>query len=81
MPVAYNEKISSHRLRPVQVSEWHKKLEEARLQELRKNRELMAQREEIKYLKNLVAEQERSISNLEEELVQQNNVKRCSSIT
>ncbi|XP_053361681.1 centrosomal protein of 290 kDa isoform X6 [Clarias gariepinus] len=56
------------------VSEWHKKLEEARLQELRKNRELVAQREEIKYLKNMVAEQESSISRLEEELVQQNNL-------
>ncbi|MCI4380375.1 hypothetical protein PGIGA_G00239070 [Pangasianodon gigas] len=56
------------------VSEWHKKLEEARLQELRKNRELVAQREEIRYLKNMVAEQERSISSLEEELVQQNNL-------
>ncbi|KAG7329538.1 hypothetical protein KOW79_007712 [Hemibagrus wyckioides] len=56
------------------VIEWHKKLEEARLQELRKNRELVAQREEIRYLKNMVAEQERSISSLEEELVQQNNL-------
>ncbi|KAF5897955.1 centrosomal protein [Clarias magur] len=56
------------------VSEWHKKLEEARLQELRKNRELVAQREEIKYLKNMVAEQESSIGRLEEELVQQNNL-------
>ncbi|KAK3535966.1 hypothetical protein QTP70_022859 [Hemibagrus guttatus] len=56
------------------VIEWHKKLEEARLQELRKNRELVAQREEIRYLKNMVAEQERSICSLEEELVQQNNL-------
>ncbi|GAA6084750.1 centrosomal protein of 290 kDa isoform X1 [Tachysurus ichikawai] len=56
------------------VMEWHKKLEEVRLQELRKNRELVAQREEIRYLKNMVAEQERSISSLEEELVQQNNL-------
>ncbi|XP_062856826.1 centrosomal protein of 290 kDa [Trichomycterus rosablanca] len=56
------------------VSEWHKKLEEARLQELRKNRELVAQREEIKYLKNMVAEQEHTISSLQEELVQQNNL-------
>ncbi|KAK1803971.1 hypothetical protein P4O66_003906 [Electrophorus voltai] len=56
------------------VSEWHKKLEETRLQELRKNRELVAQREEIRYLKNMVAEQEHTVSTLEEELVQQNNV-------
>ncbi|XP_046705257.1 centrosomal protein of 290 kDa isoform X3 [Silurus meridionalis] len=56
------------------VTEWHKKLEEVRLQDLRKNRELVARREEIKYLKNMVAEQERSISSLEEELVQQSNL-------
>ncbi|KAI4894866.1 hypothetical protein NFI96_019180 [Prochilodus magdalenae] len=56
------------------VSEWHKKLEEARLQELRRNRELGAQKEEIRYLKNIAAEQERTISSLEEELVQQNNL-------
>ncbi|XP_066505194.1 centrosomal protein of 290 kDa [Hoplias malabaricus] len=56
------------------VSEWQKKLEEAHLQELRKNRELVAQREEIRYLKNLVAEQEHIISSLEEELVQQNSL-------
>ncbi|XP_017573181.1 centrosomal protein of 290 kDa isoform X7 [Pygocentrus nattereri] len=56
------------------VSEWHKKLEEARLQELRKNRELGALKEEIRYLKNMAAEQEHTISSLEEELVQQNNL-------
>ncbi|XP_030637377.1 centrosomal protein of 290 kDa [Chanos chanos] len=56
------------------VSEWHKKLEEARLQELRRSRELGMQREEIRYLKNMVAEQERTISSLEEELVQQKNL-------
>lgn len=57
------------------MTEWHKKLEEGRLQELRKNRELGAQKEEIRYLKNMVAEQEHTISNLEEELVQQKNVR------
>ncbi|XP_043083956.1 centrosomal protein of 290 kDa isoform X2 [Puntigrus tetrazona] len=56
------------------VSEWHKKLEDVRLLEMRQSRELGAQREEIKYLKNIVAEQERTISSLEEELVQQNNL-------
>ncbi|XP_052399727.1 centrosomal protein of 290 kDa isoform X2 [Carassius gibelio] len=56
------------------VIEWHKKLEEVRLLEMRQSRELGAQREEIKYLRNIVAEQERSISGLEEELVQQNNL-------
>ncbi|XP_059401831.1 centrosomal protein of 290 kDa isoform X2 [Carassius carassius] len=56
------------------VSEWHKKLEEVRLLEMRQSRALGAQREEIKYLRNIVAEQERSISGLEEELVQQNNL-------
>ncbi len=57
------------------MSEWHKKLEDTRLLEMRQSRELGAQREEIKYLKNIVAEQERTISGLEEELVQQNNVR------
>nr|XP_005163077.1 centrosomal protein of 290 kDa isoform X2 [Danio rerio] len=56
------------------VSEWHKKLEDVRLLEMRQSRELNTQREEIKYLKNCVAEQERTISGLEEELVQQNNL-------
>ncbi|XP_051548638.1 centrosomal protein of 290 kDa isoform X2 [Myxocyprinus asiaticus] len=56
------------------VSEWHKKLEDFRLVEMRQCRELGAQREEIKYLKNIVAEQEHTISGLEEELVQQNNL-------
>ncbi|XP_055047695.2 centrosomal protein of 290 kDa isoform X3 [Misgurnus anguillicaudatus] len=56
------------------VVEWHKKLEDIRLAEMRQSRELAVQREEIKYLKNVVAEQERNISSLEEELVQQNNL-------
>ncbi|XP_057185912.1 centrosomal protein of 290 kDa isoform X2 [Triplophysa rosa] len=56
------------------VSEWHKKLEDVRLVEMRQSRELGVLREEIKYLKNIVAEQERTISSLEEELVQQNNL-------
>ncbi|KAM9376220.1 centrosomal protein of 290 kDa [Pholidichthys leucotaenia] len=56
------------------VTEWHKKMEEARLQELRKGRELMVQKEEIHYLRNLVAEQERSVRLLEEEIVQQNTL-------
>ncbi|KAM8750943.1 centrosomal protein of 290 kDa isoform 7-T7 [Acanthopagrus schlegelii] len=54
------------------VNEWHKKMEEARLQELRKGRELVVQKEEIRYLKNLVEEQERNIRSLEEDMVQQN---------
>uniref|UniRef100_A0A665VRH7 Centrosomal protein 290 n=1 Tax=Echeneis naucrates TaxID=173247 RepID=A0A665VRH7_ECHNA len=56
------------------VTEWHKKMEEVRLQDLRKGRELMVQKEEIRYLKNLVEEQERSIRSLEEEIVQQNTL-------
>uniref|UniRef100_A0A8C2XPM7 Centrosomal protein 290 n=1 Tax=Cyclopterus lumpus TaxID=8103 RepID=A0A8C2XPM7_CYCLU len=56
------------------VTEWHKKMEEARLQELRKGRELVVQKEEIRYLKNLVEEQERTIRSLEEETVQQNTL-------
>lgn len=58
-----------------QVTEWHKKMEEARLQELRKGRELVVQKEEIRYLKNLVSEQERTIQSLEEDIVQQNTVR------
>ncbi|XP_037623210.1 centrosomal protein of 290 kDa isoform X2 [Sebastes umbrosus] len=54
------------------VTEWHKKMEEARLQELRKGRELVVQKEEIRYLKNLVEEQEQTIRSLEEDIVQQN---------
>uniref|UniRef100_A0A8C9ZPV9 Centrosomal protein 290 n=1 Tax=Sander lucioperca TaxID=283035 RepID=A0A8C9ZPV9_SANLU len=54
------------------VTEWHKKMEEARLQELRKGRELVVQKEEIRYLKNLMEEQERTIRSLEEDIVQQN---------
>lgn len=50
-------------------------MEEARLQELRKGRELVVQKEEIKYLKNLVEEQERTVRSLEEELVQLNTVR------
>ncbi|KAM7415149.1 hypothetical protein PAMA_019800 [Pampus argenteus] len=56
------------------VTEWHKKMEEARLLELRKGRELVVQKEEIRYLKNLVAEQERTIQTLEEDIVQQNTI-------
>ncbi|XP_074532941.1 centrosomal protein of 290 kDa [Halichoeres trimaculatus] len=54
------------------VTEWHKKMEEAHLLELRKGRELVVQKEEIRYLKNLVEEQERTIRSLEEENVQHN---------
>ncbi|XP_070763229.1 centrosomal protein of 290 kDa [Enoplosus armatus] len=54
------------------VTEWHKKMEEARLQEMRKGRELVVQKEEIRYLRNLVEEQERTVRLLEEDIVQQN---------
>ncbi|KAM4734688.1 centrosomal protein of 290 kDa isoform 9-T10 [Anableps anableps] len=54
------------------VTEWHKKMEEARLQELRKGRELVVQKEEITYLKKLVEEQDRTIRSLEEDVVQLN---------
>ncbi|XP_053112327.1 centrosomal protein of 290 kDa isoform X2 [Hemicordylus capensis] len=53
------------------VIEWHMKIEELRLQELKLNRELAKQKEEIKYLNNILSEYDRTISNLEEELVQQ----------
>uniref|UniRef100_A0A803TDJ2 Centrosomal protein 290 n=1 Tax=Anolis carolinensis TaxID=28377 RepID=A0A803TDJ2_ANOCA len=54
------------------VIEWHMKIEELRLQELKHNRELVTKKEEIKYLNNILSEYERTISNLEEEIVQQN---------
>lgn len=50
-------------------------MEELRLQDLKQNRELGVQKEEIKYLKTIIAEQERTISSLQEEVVQQNNVR------
>ncbi|XP_029009885.1 centrosomal protein of 290 kDa isoform X2 [Betta splendens] len=56
------------------VTEWHKKMEDVRLQELRKGRELAAQKEEIRHLKNLVEEQERAICMLEEDIVQQHTL-------
>lgn len=59
----------------LKVTEWHKKMEDTRLQELRKSRELVAQKEENQYLKNLVAEQERTICSLEKDIVQQNTVR------
>ncbi|KFO83587.1 Centrosomal protein of 290 kDa, partial [Buceros rhinoceros silvestris] len=54
------------------VIEWHMKMEELRLQELKLNRELVKQKEEMKYLQNIISEYECTISNLEEEIVQQN---------
>lgn len=55
--------------------EWHKRMEEARLQELRKGRELVVQKEEISYLKKLVEEQDRTVRLLEEDIVQLNSVR------
>ncbi|KAM7129001.1 centrosomal protein of 290 kDa isoform 2-T2 [Ciconia maguari] len=54
------------------VTEWHMKMEELHLQELKLNRELVKQKEEVKYLRNIISEYERTINNLEEEIVQQN---------
>ncbi|XP_011816655.1 PREDICTED: centrosomal protein of 290 kDa [Colobus angolensis palliatus] len=54
------------------VINWHMKMEELRLQELKLNRELVKDKEEIKYLNNIISEYERTISSLEEEIVQQN---------
>lgn len=50
------------------------KIEELRLQELKLNRELVKDKEEIKYLNNIISEYEHTISSLEEEIVQQNKV-------
>ncbi|XP_050179724.1 centrosomal protein of 290 kDa isoform X4 [Myiozetetes cayanensis] len=54
------------------VIEWHMKMEELHLQELKLNRELVKQKEEVKYLCNIISEYECTINNLEEEIVQQN---------
>ncbi|XP_062348044.1 centrosomal protein of 290 kDa isoform X5 [Cinclus cinclus] len=54
------------------VIEWHMKMEELHLQELKLSRELVKQKEEVKYLHNIISEYECTISNLEEEIVQQN---------
>ncbi|KAM6321171.1 centrosomal protein of 290 kDa [Aegotheles albertisi] len=54
------------------VIEWHMKMEELHLQELKLNRELVKQKEEVKYLQNIISEYECTINNLEEEIVQQN---------
>ncbi|NWI97570.1 CE290 protein, partial [Pitta sordida] len=54
------------------VIEWHMKMEELHLQELKLNRELVKQKEEVKYLHNIISQYECTINNLEEEIVQQN---------
>nr|XP_021531304.1 centrosomal protein of 290 kDa isoform X2 [Aotus nancymaae] len=54
------------------VINWHMKIEELRLQELKLNRELVKDKEEIKYLNNIISEYEHTINSLEEEIVQQN---------
>uniref|UniRef100_A0A250Y8C4 Centrosomal protein of 290 kDa n=1 Tax=Castor canadensis TaxID=51338 RepID=A0A250Y8C4_CASCN len=54
------------------VVNWHMKIEELRLQELKLNRELVRDKEEIKYLNNIISEYEQTINSLEEEIVQQN---------
>lgn len=56
------------------MTEWHKRMEEAHLQELRKSRELVVQKEEITYLKKLLEEQEKTIKSLEEDIIQLNAV-------
>ncbi|NWS56235.1 CE290 protein, partial [Chunga burmeisteri] len=53
------------------VIEWHMKMEELHVQELKLNRELVKQKEEVKYLHNIISEYEHTINNLEEEIVQQ----------
>lgn len=50
------------------------KMEDLHLQELKLSRELVKQKEEVKYLRNIISEYECTISNLEEEIVQQNKV-------
>ncbi|XP_054242737.1 centrosomal protein of 290 kDa [Indicator indicator] len=54
------------------VIEWHMKMEELHLRELKLKREVVEQKEEVKYLRNIISEYESTINNLEEEIVQQN---------
>ncbi|XP_072341038.1 centrosomal protein of 290 kDa isoform X5 [Scyliorhinus torazame] len=56
------------------VIEWHKKIEDLRLQDLKMNRCINRQNEELKYLNSLITEQEHTINNLEDETVQQNKL-------
>ncbi|XP_017293932.1 centrosomal protein of 290 kDa isoform X9 [Kryptolebias marmoratus] len=63
------------------VTEWHKKMEAARLQELRKGRELLFQKEEIAYLKKLVEEQDRTVRSLEEDIIQLNTLQEERQLT
>nr|XP_057930609.1 centrosomal protein of 290 kDa-like isoform X3 [Doryrhamphus excisus] len=56
------------------VVEWHKKMEDACLQELRKSRDVAVQKEELRYLKNLVEDQERHIHSLGEDIVHLNMI-------
>ncbi|XP_072407908.1 centrosomal protein of 290 kDa isoform X2 [Chiloscyllium punctatum] len=56
------------------VIEWHKKIEELRLQDLKTNRCINKQKEEITYLNNVITDLEHTINNLEEETVQQNKL-------
>ncbi|XP_038636318.1 centrosomal protein of 290 kDa isoform X3 [Scyliorhinus canicula] len=56
------------------VIEWHKKIEDLRLQDLKMNRCINKQNEELKYLNSLITEQEHTINNLEDEMVQQNKL-------
>jgi len=52
------------------VTEWHAKMGELRLQDLKLNRAVTRRQEELKYLENVVKVHERSISDLEDENVQ-----------
>ncbi|XP_075456583.1 centrosomal protein of 290 kDa isoform X4 [Ascaphus truei] len=55
------------------VTEWHKKMEELRLQDLKLSRELSKKMEELKFLNNIISEHEHTIGTQEEEIVQQAN--------
>lgn len=52
------------------VTEWHAKMGEIRLQDLKLNRTISRLQEELKYLQNIVKMHERTISDLEDENVQ-----------
>ena len=56
------------------VVEWHKKMEEIRLKDMKLNRTITKLHEQIKYLENLNKTQENSLMRLEEENVRMTKV-------
>ena len=60
------------------VVEWHKKMEEIRLEDLKLNRTITKLHEQIKFLESLNKGQENSLLKLEEENVNMAKVRLCN---